>query len=80
MRVSGGAGGVLVGLYLSDLANQGYGITATVVGALGAAYFATELPAVPWGLLADVMSPRTLMIAGGLVGAVAIQLMIMPSA
>jgi hypothetical protein len=61
MRV---AGGVLVGLYLCDLANQGYGITPTVVGALRAAYFAAELLcAVPMGMLADVMSPRTLMIA-----------------
>lgn len=76
MRIGGGAGGVLVGLYLSDLANRGYNINAALVGTLGAVSFAAELVgAIPMGMLADVVAPRALMIGGGLLGAAAIQVM-----
>ena len=52
MRIGGGASGVLVGLYLSDLANQGHSITVGLVATLGAVFFAAELlGALPMGML-----------------------------
>ncbi len=52
MRIAGGASGVLVGLYLADLANRGALVDAALVGALGAVSFGAELfAAVPMGML-----------------------------
>ena len=52
MRIGGGAGGVLVGLYLSDLGNGGANINTALVGALGAVSFGAELVgAIPMGMV-----------------------------
>ena len=75
MRIAGGASGVLVGLYLADLANRGARVDAALVGTLGAVSFGAELvSAVPMGMLSDVIAPRALMTAGALLGAVATQM------
>src|SRR5215831_2556600 len=75
LRIAGGASGALVGLYLSDLANQGRSVDAGLVGILGAVSFAAELLAsVPMGMLSDALAPRILMTAGALLGAGATQL------
>ena len=70
IRIAGGAGGVLIGLYFSDLGNRGQDVNAMVVGLLGAVTYGAELiGALPMGVLTDRLSPRFLMIAGGLLGA-----------
>jgi predicted MFS family arabinose efflux permease len=75
MRIAGGASGVLVGLYLADLANSGRQIGAVLVGTLGAVSFGAELvSAVPMGMLSDAIAPRALMTGGALLGAAATQL------
>src|SRR5258708_35831091 len=75
MRIAGGASGVLVGLYLADLANRGAQVDAALVGTLGAMSFGSEvLFAVPMGMLSDAMAPRALMTGGALLGAVATQM------
>lgn len=75
MRIAGGAGGVLVGLYLADLANRGANIDAALVGTLGAISFGAELiGALPMGMLSDALAPRVLMIAGAVLGALVTQL------
>ncbi len=75
MRIAGGAGGVLAGLYLADLAHRGARFGPALVGALGAVSFAAELLlAVPAGILSDSIAPRALMTGGALLGAVATQL------
>jgi MFS family permease len=75
MRVAGGAGGVLVGLYLVDLANRDASVGAALVGTLGAVSFAAELlGALPMGVLSDRFTPRLLMVGGALLGALATQL------
>jgi MFS family permease len=75
MRIAGGAGGVLVGLYLVELANRGAAVGATLVGTLGAVSFAAELVgALPMGVLSDRFTPRLLMVSGALLGALATQL------
>src|SRR5260370_29530888 len=75
MRIAGGASGVLVGLYLADLANRGAHVDAALVGTLGAMSFGAELLfAVPPGMLSDAMAPRALITAGALLGAIATQL------
>src|SRR5216684_8826303 len=72
MRIAGGASGVLVGLYLADLANRGAQVDAAVVGTLGAVSFGAELLfAMPTGMLSDAIAPRALMSGGALLGAVA---------
>ncbi len=49
MRIAGSASGVLVGLFLADLANRGFRVNAALVGTLGAISFGAELiGAVPW--------------------------------
>jgi len=74
-RIAAGTSGVLVGLYLADLANHRLPIGAALVGTLGAVSFATELiGAVPMGIASDVIAPRALMTLGSLVGAAATQL------
>ena len=70
VRIAGGAGGVLVGLYFADLGNQGQDVNAAIVGLLGAVAYGAELiGALPMGILADRLSPRFLMIGSGLLGA-----------
>src|SRR5260370_21755162 len=72
MRIAGGASGVLVGLYLADLANRGRQVDAALVGTLGAVSFGAELlSALPMGMLSDAIAPRALMTGGALLGAVA---------
>ena len=76
MRIGGGAGGLLVGLYLSDLGNGGANINTALVGALGAVSFGAELVgAIPMGMVADAVAPRILMTAGAVLGAAAIYIM-----
>jgi MFS family permease len=75
LRIAGGASGILVGLYLSDLANRGAAVGAGLVGILGAVSFGAELlTSVPMGVLSDAVAPRGLMTAGALLGAAATQL------
>src|SRR5947207_3341870 len=75
MRIAGGASGILVGLYLADLANRGARVDAALVGTLGAVSFGAELVgSVPMGLLSDAIAPRALMTCGALLGAAATQL------
>src|SRR5437016_7079273 len=63
MRIAGGASGILVGLYLADLANRGARVDAALVGTLGAVSFGAELVGfVPMGLLSDVIAPGALML------------------
>lgn len=75
MRISGGASGILVGLYLAGLANRGAPVGAALAGTLGAVSFGAELlGSVPMGLLSDAVAPRALMTCGALLGAAATQL------
>ena len=75
MRIASGASGVLVGLYLAELANRGFGINAALVGTLGAVSFGAELIiSVPMGIASDAVAPRGLMTAGAFLGAAATQL------
>src|SRR5258708_19580219 len=75
LRIAGGASGVLVGIYLADLANQGFAIDAALVGLLSSMSFGAELAgAIPMGVIADAVAPRTLMSAGALVATFAIAL------
>ena len=74
-RIATGASGVLVGLYLAQLANHGAAIGTGLVGVLGAVSFASELvAATPMGVASDAITPRGLMTGGSLLGAVATQL------
>ena len=75
MRIAANASAVLVGLYLADLANHGFRVTAALAGTLGAVSFGAELiGAVPLGLASDAIAPRALMTGGALLGALATQL------
>ncbi|MGH9786446.1 MAG: MFS transporter, partial [Terriglobia bacterium] len=75
VRISGGATGVLVGLYLAHLANRGLESGAALAGSLGAMAFGAELVgAVPMGLISDALAPRSLMTTGAVLGALATQL------
>jgi MFS family permease len=72
LRIAGGASGVLVGVYVADLANRGFPVDAALVGGLSATSFAAELAgAVPMGVIADAVASRSLMTGGALVAAVA---------
>lgn len=74
-RIAAGASGVLVGLYLAKLANEGASIGVAVVGTLSAVSFVAELvAAAPMGVASDAVAPRVLMTAGSLLGALATQL------
>src|SRR5215831_15133771 len=74
-RIATGTSGVLVGLYLADLANHRFSIGAGLVGTLGAVSFAAEIVgSVPLGVASDAIAPRGLMTAGSILGAVATQL------
>jgi MFS family permease len=75
MRIAGGASGVLVGLFLAELAKGGAPVNAAFVGTLGAVAFGAEVVgAMPMGLLSDALSARALMTGGAVAGAVAIQM------
>ena len=75
MRVAAAASGVLVALYLADLANRGFPASAGLVGTLGAISFGAELiGSLPLGLASDAIAPRALMTAGAFLGAIATQL------
>ncbi len=79
LRISGSASGTLVGLYLVALQISRAGFTgagaAGAAGTLGAVAFAAELLfSIPLGMLADAGNPRRVMVAGALLGAVAVQL------
>ncbi|MDZ4798742.1 MAG: hypothetical protein SGI92_11310 [Bryobacteraceae bacterium] len=75
LRVAGGAGGVLVGLYLANAAAHGASVAASLVGLVGAISFGAELlAALPMGILSDAVAPRWLLTGGALLGAVATQL------
>jgi len=76
LRVASGAGGVLVGLYLAQLASDGLAGGAALAGTLGAVSFGMELAAsIPMGLVSDALAPRILMTAGALLGAVGTQIL-----
>ncbi len=75
LRVAGGATGILVGLYIADLANTGAQIGAALAGTLGAMAFGAELiGAIPIGVLSDAFAPRGLMTMGAVLAAAATQL------
>lgn len=74
-RIAAAASGVLVGLYLAQIANRGSAIGAGLVGILGAVSFGSELiAAMPMGITSDAIAPRALMAGGSLLGAGATQL------
>jgi MFS family permease len=75
LRTASGASGVLIGIYLANLRGQGFPVDAALLGMLSAASFAAELIAsIPLGMASDALSPRRLMVAGALIGALAVQL------
>lgn len=75
VRIASGASGILVGLYLADLANRGFRVNAVLVGTLGAVSFSAELLAsVPMGIASDAVAPGALMTGGAVLGAIATQL------
>jgi len=75
MRIAGGASGVLVGLYLAEMAQRGAPVNTALVGTLGAVSFAAEvLGALPMGLLSDALSARVLITGGAVAGAAATQM------
>jgi MFS family permease len=72
LRIAGGASGVLVGVYIADLANRGFSVDAALVGGLSATSFGAELAgAIPMGVIADAIAARSLMTGGALIAAVA---------
>jgi MFS family permease len=74
-RIASGTSGVLVGLYLANIASHGSPVGAALVGTLGAISFGAELVgAVPMGIVSDAVAPRVLMTIGSLLGALATQL------
>ncbi|HUZ03893.1 MAG TPA: MFS transporter, partial [Acidobacteriaceae bacterium] len=75
LRVASSASGVLIGIYLANLSGHGFHVDAGLLGILGAVSFAAELVAsIPFGMASDALSPRWLMVAGAIVGALAVQL------
>src|SRR5262245_9506518 len=75
LRIAGGASGVLVGVYVADLANRGFPVDAALVGLLSAVSFGAELVgAIPMGVVADAIGPRALMAGGAIVAALATML------
>jgi MFS family permease len=75
VRIASSASGVLIGIFLADMAAHRSGITAGLLGTLGAVSFAAELIfSIPLGVVSDAASPRALMTGGALLGALAIQL------
>ena len=75
VRIAGAASGVLVGLYVADLANHRAHVGVALVGTLGAVSYAAELlSALPLGIAADHIPRRILISGGALLGAAATQL------
>ena len=75
LRIAGGTSGILIGLYLAGLSNDGASIGAGLAGSLGAVSFAAELLAsIPMGIAADRLQPRWLMSGGAVLGGIAVQL------
>jgi MFS family permease len=75
LRIASSASGVLIGIYLASLSGHGFQIDAGLLGTLGAVSFAAELVAsIPFGMASDAISPRWLMVAGAVTGALAVQL------
>jgi MFS family permease len=73
LRIASGTSGILIGLYLASLNSHGSHLSVGLVGTLSAVSFAAELFAsIPMGLASDASQPRWLMIAGALLGAVAV--------
>jgi MFS family permease len=71
LRIAGGASGVLVGVYVADMADRGLPVDAALVGLLSATSFGAELVgAIPMGVIADAITPRALMAGGALMAAV----------
>lgn len=80
LRIASSASGVLIGIYLASLTGKDLRVDAILLGTLGAVSFAAELVAsIPFGLASDAVSPRWLMIAGALTGALAVQLFALSS-
>ena len=72
LRIASGTSGILVGLYLASLKNNGAHLSAGLVGMLSAVSFGGELFAsIPMGVASDVLEPRWLMTGGAVVGALA---------
>ncbi len=75
LRIANAGGGALVGFYLADMARHGAPVGAGLVGTLGAVASGAELVgALPMGVLVDRFAPRSVLVAGALLGAVATQL------
>src|SRR5260370_33454483 len=75
MRISSGASGVLVGIYLANLANRGSNVNPALGGTLGSASFGAELiGALPMGLASDALAARALLSGGPLFGPMPTQL------
>lgn len=76
-RANGGAGTVVIGLFLAQLASHaGHTITSLQVGLLAVAYYATELSLATFlGGLSDRLGRRTFMILGPLLGLVQVALL-----
>lgn len=69
---------MLIGIYLANLRGRGFPIDAGLLGVLSAVSFAAELVAsIPFGMASDAISPRWLMLAGALIGALAAQLFVL---
>jgi MFS family permease len=80
LRIASSASGVLIGIYLARLSGHGLPVDAALLGILGAVSFAAELIAsIPFGIASDAISPRWLMVAGALIGALAVQLFALSS-
>lgn len=75
VRIASGASAVLIGIYLAGISAPGIRIDAGFIGVLGAVSFAAELLAsIPFGLAADAIAPRWLMLGGALAGALAVRI------
>ncbi len=75
LRIASGASAVLIGIYLARLSSSDIQINAGLIGMLGAVSYASELIAsIPFGLAADAISPRWLMVGGAVTGAAAVRI------
>src|SRR5712691_8236773 len=77
LRANGGAGTVIYGLFLAQIASSsGQFITSLQVGFLSVVYFATELTLAPFmGALSDRWGRRKFMIIGPLIGLIEVALL-----
>lgn len=75
LRIASGASAILIGIYLARLSSSDIRINAGLIGMLGAVSYASELLAsIPFGLAADALSPRWLMVGGAVTGAAAVRI------